>query len=640
MQIKHFFGCIYILLLSGSLAAQTGDAGRESLFSIGVGARGLGLGGASVACPEDASAFTWNPAGMRRVQQKSVLLSQTTLFEDVQYHFIGYVHPTMNAGVFGFGVSRIGVGGITGFDEVQGVSVETGTINYWWGKLSLAYARSLMGDLSFGLNFEANRQVMGSQYATNGFGLDVGLLYAVSQTRGFLNGFSLGVNYINAVNPKLKLGTSTETLPHVTRIGLAKEFSLRNGHDRWLLLYDADWMKYRKTHSHFGSEYSFDRTLFLRIGIDRGRPTFGGGLRYHGIQFDYATEEIGDPEFFNRSHLFSLSFYLGKSIPDKLEELRLAREREMEIQLEEKMEQDRQKRIRDGLKAGQDFLQRGDYFNARLEFNRVLREDKNNSRAQEFLRMTEQQERVKQQARQDSLLQQERVKVETQQNLEFVNTRLSEGNAAMQRGDFQQAIAKWREALAVDPENPTLRRYIQQAQNALEDLVNRAIARSRAYAQQDNLSEARNVLEQAKLQTAGNEPLENRVNQEIRRLAQMVDFAATMQAGLDRYNKGDYEAAVPFFKKALEAQPDNDRVLTLYRNAMARSARTENPVSEEVQKEVKNKINEGARLYVDGRYEEALQVWEDGLKLDPHNVNLLAAIESAKQKMQTFKKPK
>jgi tetratricopeptide (TPR) repeat protein len=224
--------------------------------------------------------------------------------------------------------------------------------------------------------------------------------------------------------------------------------------------------------------------------------------------------------------------------------------------------------------------------------------------------------------------------------MELVNARLAEGNDAMRRGEIQQAIAKWREALAVDPENPTLRRYIQQAQNSLEDQVNRAIARSRAYAQQENLSEARNVLEQAKLQTVGNEPLETRVNQEIRRLDLLVDFASTMQAGLDRYNKGEFEASVPFFKKALEAQPDNERVLTLYRNAMARSTRTEKPVSEEIQKEVRTKINEGLRLYRDGRYEEALQVWEEALKLDPQNVNLLQAIEGARQKLQTYKKQK
>ncbi|HDQ44899.1 MAG TPA: PorV/PorQ family protein [bacterium] len=639
MRLKLVFVCLFGLLTGVSEAEVNGDAGRESPFSIGIGARGLGLGGASVAFPEDASAFSWNPAGMLLVQSKNALFSQTTLFEGVQYHFIGYVHPTLNAGVFGFGFSRVGTDGIPGYEEIQGVPVSTGDFDYWWGKLSLAYALPVYRGLAVGLNLEVNRQVMGSQYATNGFGLDTGIHYTFPGNGGFLDGLHLGMNLVHAVNPRMKLGTRTETLPTVTRIGLAKAFSLRDGQDRLVFLSDVDWLKNRKLHYHLGGEYAFDHLVFFRMGVDQGSLSFGGGIRYRAIQFDYATAKMSESDFFRRSHLFSLSVHIGKSLPETREELRLRHEEEMQVQLQEKMEQDRRKRIRDALQSGQEYLHKGDYFNARIEFNRVLREDRNNTRAQEFLRITEERELEWQQARQDSILREERERLEIRQNLELVNARLKEGNQAMERGDYQRAIERWREALAVDPGNAILIRYIQQARGELERQVNRAISRARNLVQQENLSEARNVLEQARSQAVGIPSLENLLNQEIRRLAQAVDYVSNVQAGIERFNRGQFEEAVPFFKRALEYQPDNDRILTLYRNAMARSAKDERPLSEEEQREVRGKMNEGLRLYRDGRYEEALQVWEEALILDPHNVNLIQAIEGAKQKLQTFRKP-
>ena len=90
------------------LRAQEGEAGVESPFRIGVDAKSLALGNAGAAYPQDPSAFHWNPAALIVVQQKSMLFSHTLLFEDVQYQTVHYVHPTLSAGAFGLGVTRIG----------------------------------------------------------------------------------------------------------------------------------------------------------------------------------------------------------------------------------------------------------------------------------------------------------------------------------------------------------------------------------------------------------------------------------------------------------------------------------------------------------------------------------------------------
>ena len=151
---RQILNMVFFCFASGFLMAQTGDAGRESLFSIGVGSRALALGGATVAYPTDPSSYLSNPAGMKLVQQRALDFSLTTLFEGTQYNFLGYVHPTLSAGVFGIGFTRIGTGGIeqTEWDASgQSVVMELGEMDYWWGKLTLAYALNLTPSLSLGL---------------------------------------------------------------------------------------------------------------------------------------------------------------------------------------------------------------------------------------------------------------------------------------------------------------------------------------------------------------------------------------------------------------------------------------------------------------------------------------------------------
>ncbi|MDZ7261849.1 MAG: hypothetical protein ONB05_07065, partial [candidate division KSB1 bacterium] len=52
------------------LWAQYG--GTQSIFSLGVGARALGLGSACVALPQDPTTIYWNPAGLDFLEQKGI----------------------------------------------------------------------------------------------------------------------------------------------------------------------------------------------------------------------------------------------------------------------------------------------------------------------------------------------------------------------------------------------------------------------------------------------------------------------------------------------------------------------------------------------------------------------------------------
>ncbi|HHS13153.1 MAG TPA: PorV/PorQ family protein [bacterium] len=636
IKILFLIFSLATLFIPRALWGQQGTAGLESVFSVGVGARALGLGGASTAYPDDASAFHWNPAGMMVVPRKSLGFTLTTLFEGTDFQFVGYIHPTLGIGTFGVGIYYMGTGGIkqTEWDPSHSIIIEGEEFGFWTGKLTLAYALTVLKGFSIGTNLNVIRQVMWNN-STNGFGLDLGLHYGRDGGSGLLSGTYAGIHAINVIPPRLKLGVTTENEPFVIRGGAAKRFTLGGGSHHWLILGDVSYCQYRDIMYHIGTEYSWDRHVFLRVGYDNGELSFGGGLEYANFQIDYATSRIGDPLFFARSHRFTLTYHIGKSIAEQRQIIDERQNAEIQRQISERMEAARQRRISEGLRQGKEYFDREDYFNARLEFSRVLSEDPENTEAQRLMIETASKEKEMQQKREADLVQQDRANEQARRDNAFVGERFTQGLEGLEKGDYRTAIRRWTEALQRDPQNPQLIEYIRKAWLELENEVNRKIFRANQLMRQDNLSEAYRVLSEAKEQTEGDSVLQGKVLSEIRNLDRVVNFYPNYQEGLRLYNNRNYQAAIPYFEKALRYDPNHVKTKELLRISVARSRSTG---STEMTKEVRELFNEGIQFYNKGHYEKALEVWEKALELDPYNEHLIKAIEGAKKRLETYKK--
>ena len=85
------------------LAAQAAWAAETASFlNVGVGARGLGMGGAYTALADDANALYWNPAGLSKLEKREFTASHAELFENTWLDFLAYAHPT-SQGTFAAG---------------------------------------------------------------------------------------------------------------------------------------------------------------------------------------------------------------------------------------------------------------------------------------------------------------------------------------------------------------------------------------------------------------------------------------------------------------------------------------------------------------------------------------------------------
>ncbi len=613
---------------------KQGNAGVESLFlRIGCGAKYISMGSAASAYPNDAYAFAWNPAGMTVVQQKQLGFSLFTLFEGVQYHQIGYIHPTLNFGTFGFGIARFGVDDIHFYDDVNNIPVDRGIFNFWKAKLTLSYALTIFKGFSLGINGNAYRDVLG-EYSANGFGMDAGIHYGIS-SKNILNDLHFGCTVYNILQPNLKMDVEEDILTQKIKAGVAKKISFNNKY-YLLLMADIDQSQYRENEYHYGLELGLGNMVFIRGGYDNDQLTAGVGLLFKNLQLDYGIKAIGDSDYFPLSNLFSLKLYFGKTMDEQKELLEEKRRLEIQRRFNAKVQAERLREINEGLITGRSYLEKGDFYNARIEFSKILRMDEDNKNAKELLQEAIEKQRLAEEKQQNQLLTEEREKVSQKKDSTFIHKKLSEGIEALDNKNYRKAIEKWEEGLERDPQNPKLKGYIKKAEDNLVDQINKSLTQAQRLVNQGDVSKAYDLLNQAKEQSQDNQRIYNRVVNQINNLNRSVDFATNYEKGRKYYEEEQYASAVQYFSKALKIQPNHSKAKDYYRNALAHA---KGP-TQEMTDEVRTMFNQGIVLYRQGYYKNALEIWEQALLLDPYNIKLLKAIEGVKSKIQTFQKNK
>ena len=101
---------LILLLAAAAQAAET-----ASYLDIGVGARGLGMGGAYTALADDAHSVYWNPAGLARLEKREVAASHSELGNSTRHDFLVYAHP-MSQAVVAAALTYLNQGTIAGRD--------------------------------------------------------------------------------------------------------------------------------------------------------------------------------------------------------------------------------------------------------------------------------------------------------------------------------------------------------------------------------------------------------------------------------------------------------------------------------------------------------------------------------------------
>ncbi|MFH1826643.1 MAG: PorV/PorQ family protein [bacterium] len=322
----------YLIIASWLLvipaAAITGGLVSDPM-SIGVGARPLGMGRAYVGVAEDADAIFTNPAGIARITNPKLSSMYTSLLQDVDYMVVGGAYPFGEKSAVGAGIINSSTSSI----RLRSSNGEDLGIGRWGNSVMFlsygTYASELpvVGNISQNLNKDILLGTSLKYFSTGGAGLsmiedaagsgysvDLGALYPVTDF------WMLGANYQNAVGGVIQRSSGIdESIAPTLKLGsqftlLGKEGRSYTLHRVRKLYANVDYdinSNGLPNAAHYGLEFWPSANLALRMGSDNSELTAGLGLRFSGIEFNYAYHPF-DSVTDNDTHFFSLS-YLGEA---------------------------------------------------------------------------------------------------------------------------------------------------------------------------------------------------------------------------------------------------------------------------------------------------------------------------------------
>ncbi|OGC21508.1 hypothetical protein A2291_01440 [candidate division WOR-1 bacterium RIFOXYB2_FULL_42_35] len=341
--IKIIIGVLLVLghlsFVASTTYAVEGGVVSDPM-SIGVGARSIGMGLTYVGVAEDADAVFTNPAGIARITNPKLSTMYTSLLNDVTYMVVGAAYPLNNKSAVGAGIINSRTGDII-LRSAPGSAEGIGS----WGNtvLFLSYGTylseiPLVGNLLpkttkdilvggsvkyFSVGGTGNADIENA--AGSGYNLDLSLLAPVT------NAIMVGATAQNILPTKISKNSGVnEEISNTIKLGtrvclLGKDGEAFSSHGSRKLYANVDYdltANNRPDLLHAGLEFWPNPNLALRVGSDNNEITAGLGVRFGGIEFNYAYHpysSIGE----NTSHFFSLA-YLGE-----------ARQRSLRVQIDQ-----------------------------------------------------------------------------------------------------------------------------------------------------------------------------------------------------------------------------------------------------------------------------------------------------------------
>ncbi|MBI3565004.1 MAG: PorV/PorQ family protein [Elusimicrobia bacterium] len=285
------------------VAAQARAAETAGFLAIGVGARGLGMGGAYTALADDAHALYWNPAGLAALDRREAAVDDAELATGPRLNFFAVALPT-KYGTAGAAVTYLSQPSLEGRDAAGHPTAGFNASDFAG---AAAFARkTAWADL--GATVKVVQSHIGSAQATAA-ALDLGARRAFDAGPGRL---VLGAA-LRDLGPGLKYQSETDDLP--LRLAGGAAYVLPAGHV--LAVEATNGPRGAGTDVGVGGEYQAMKGVFLRAGYTTQSATPGGsgldaasgltlgaGLRYGDWRFDYAAVPSGE---LGAAHRFSLA---------------------------------------------------------------------------------------------------------------------------------------------------------------------------------------------------------------------------------------------------------------------------------------------------------------------------------------------
>ncbi len=570
---------------------------------LGYGARALGLGKAFTALADDPTAVYWNPAGLEDIYQQQATFFHVSLWEGTSLDYLGYVYPTLDMGSFGFGIGRIGVGDIPQTNSGEEV---LGTFSNAEYQVYLGYARKFPYNITGGATIRMVRRSWSglqneSDLTDTGFGLDLGVMYKpVWIGSPWFQDWTFGLKINNFIEPQLKEGVQSDDLPLTIKLGFLKKIRFVGG-EFFTVLMDFDYSEKRAMRVHIGSEYRVMDYGDLRLGFTDGGLSFGAGVEYKMFQFDYSYGFSEYSDVLPGVHRISLSYNFGKNRDELYQIAEAERAEERQRVFEELQREEDRRFVIEHTQIADNYLAANNYLDAIVEYQQVINRDSSNVYAHS---MVDSANVLLQKG--FSELQAAAVKDALDQNRAesdgtFVDSHFEKGRQFLNRNQFSEAILEFNFALERDPDNQTLKSAIVTTRRRRAEEAQRLIEQGRVELNNQNFSDARILLADARSLAQKNTSL----NRQIDEVEKQIDIERNIQQGVLLFQIKEYAKALEIFEDVLVLDPENEIALEYQRRSKIETISKEITMDEAKEKRYLDGMNE----YLKENYSEAIKIW-------------------------------
>ncbi len=643
LKITVLNAAIILISFQEIYAQANADNGTQSLFiESGIGSRAQGMGNAYVAVAGDGSAIFWNPAGLDYLTQWNLVAFHSTLIAGASYNFASLSFPFVQFGTFGAGIARFSVDGITRTD-LNNFIIGTGA--YSEEEYYFSYGKKLPWfGLALGTTFKISHKSAADETATGevsstSSGIDVGLMYRPEFESSALRNLSVGLNIQNIVAPKAKLNNTEYTDPYNIRFGIAKDLYF-GGEQLHKFTFAADINKGQRSKKmtlNLGGEFVYNRYLNFRAGFNNGQTTVGLGTefkQFERFQVDYSIN-LGN-QFGTPLHRVSLTMNFGKTIEERIQISKARRMDEDQRLVLKNQEAAKARALKEHQALGKELFRDRKLIPALVEFEQVAQLDPNNENARLYLdsvNMLMDMQLAAQLADTASAVKNVTI---GEENEKFVKDHYRKGTQFVSKGDYIAALSEFQNAYDRAPKNSEISKALADTRVLLDRRIGSFIAKARSSAAANNFAEALKLLSEARSLDPTNQTIQKAIDQELKSISSRLSFLESTRSGLDAYSKGNYQEAMEAFEKALLIDPSNETVKEYHKKSIVRAFATFKNLEGEQEKV----YLQGVDLYVEGKYEQSIVIWQRILEKDPLNKRVLKAIDKAEEQLRTQKELK
>ncbi|MDR1696059.1 MAG: PorV/PorQ family protein [Endomicrobium sp.] len=580
-----------ILSLAVFLTPVFADAGITGgqILSYNPNAATGAMGDAGIALQSDkAAAAILNPASTIATYRVVASASNSSMFGDLQYNYLGAQFPTA-IGNFGLSLMYAGYGNIDYLDyagnpiDMNGTNDLAFVLNY-----SLDIKETIPLDLfygGFGINLKVLRSALGD-YTAESFAVDAGGIF----TPPALENFSFAVVYRN-FGSSMKFVRESYSMPQVLALGMA--YREKDFYDLTVAL-DYNSQTFSGNYFSVGASITPFYFLTFRGGVKLADESLnsdvrmGVGFEFQNVMIDYS---YTPSDILNGTHNFNFSYALGKFTNQKS-----AYDYYMQNHFREAVESYYSK----------------DFIAARQKFDEILSVYPEHRPSQKYL-----QKIVDELAEIDVY------------NARRVRDYMQKAEKAIDKSDAVNAANYYRKVLELDPENAIAKNGVERvdeltAQSSVlrereknKDRIEYLWNRYTRFYRSGELVRAKEALGFILDIDSENQPAKDGIIHIDAQLSKIAsDKVAEMYSqGMDLFNNGKFQESIRYFEAVVIAAPHRrdaqDLIASAEKNIQDITEYERNRKVLEMQEKVRSELNrnfeEGLKYYERNRLAEAVR---------------------------------